>query len=329
MAKQVKNETKVDSILDINTVTSTINVIGTPFTILEVLFRLFCDDTKANQMKVASICKELGYIKKKSNGNTMWNVSTTSAAINQVNTIRNFSATDVVITDNNLFTTTLAIAECSDNAHSSVIKLVRTYQADLEEFGRVRFKISTFNTNGGQQAREYAMLNQEQTTLLVTYMRNTPIIRQFKMTLVKTFSEMSAELNKNTQSLPTTYKEVLQHLLMNLEQTEKLELSLKQAQPAINHYQQTIESKSGMLVEAFSKVLGYKDIGRNKMFALLRKHGYLTSNNLPIQRYLDSGLFCVIETFKNGYKHQTSLITSKGEGELSAFFSIPSNRIIK
>jgi hypothetical protein len=42
----------------------------------------------------------------------------------------------------------LAIAEGTGGEHASVIKLARTYLVDLEEFGRVRFEIRPFATDG-------------------------------------------------------------------------------------------------------------------------------------------------------------------------------------
>jgi phage regulator Rha-like protein len=93
----------------------------------------------------------------------------------------------VSVIDGEPVTTTLAIAQGCKIDHASVIKLVRTYQADLEEFGRVGFEIRPFDTAGGAQTRELALLNEQQSTLLMTYMRNGPIVREFKKTLVKAF----------------------------------------------------------------------------------------------------------------------------------------------
>jgi len=45
-------------------------------------------------------------------------------------------------------TTSLAIAEGTDVEHKAVIQLVRTYQDDLEEFGRVTFEMAPFETAG-------------------------------------------------------------------------------------------------------------------------------------------------------------------------------------
>lgn len=91
-------------------------------------------------------------------------------------------------------TTTLKVADGTASNHEAVIKLVRTYQGDLEEFGRVRFEIQPFATAGGTQKREYAVLNEEQSTLLLAYMRNTDIVRQFKKALIRDFFQMRRAL---------------------------------------------------------------------------------------------------------------------------------------
>lgn len=89
-----------------------------------------------------------------------------------------------------LVTTSLAIADGTENDHASVIRLVRTYLDDLQEFGGVGFEIDSFDTAGGTQAREVAVLNEQQSTLLITYMRNNEIVRKFKKALVKAFYEL-------------------------------------------------------------------------------------------------------------------------------------------
>lgn len=93
-------------------------------------------------------------------------------------------------------TTSLAIAEGTKKSHESVIKLVRKYQSDLEEFGRVGFEIQPFETSGGKQEREIAHLNERQSTLLLTYMRNTAIVRAFKKQLVTEFFRMAEDQAK-------------------------------------------------------------------------------------------------------------------------------------
>lgn len=100
--------------------------------------------------------------------------------------------------DGDLVTDTAMIAANTTNSHESVIKLVRTYLADLESFGRVRFEIRPFETPGGEQTREVALLDEPQSTLLISYMRNNEIVRAFKMKLVRGFMAMRQQL----RSLP-------------------------------------------------------------------------------------------------------------------------------
>lgn len=101
----------------------------------------------------------------------------------------------VIISGDQLVTTTEAISSGTKNEHASVMKLVRTYQSDLEEFGTVGFEIRPRpqGQHGGGDA-EYAVLNEDQATLLITYMRNNAIVRRFKIELVRSFGEMRRRL---------------------------------------------------------------------------------------------------------------------------------------
>lgn len=106
----------------------------------------------------------------------------------------------VVLQDNIAVTSSLAIAEGTENDHASVIKLVRTYQTDLEEFGLVRFQIrARLEGQHGGGDTEYALLNEQQASLLITYMRNNDIVRAFKKSLIKAFFEMKKQITDNVK----------------------------------------------------------------------------------------------------------------------------------
>ncbi|MEI9550354.1 Rha family transcriptional regulator, partial [Enterobacter kobei] len=53
-----------------------------------------------------------------------------------------------------------------------------------------------FQTDGGMQKQEIALLNEQQTTLLITYMRNNEVVREFKKRLVYEFFTMRSALAK-------------------------------------------------------------------------------------------------------------------------------------
>lgn len=98
----------------------------------------------------------------------------------------------VTITDGQAVTTTLAIADGTEVQHKNVLDLVRTYRTDLEEFGSVAFETRPrpAGQHGGADV-EFANLNEQQATLLLTYMRNSDIVRGFKKRLVKAFYELA------------------------------------------------------------------------------------------------------------------------------------------
>ncbi|MEV9060080.1 Rha family transcriptional regulator [Klebsiella quasipneumoniae] len=100
----------------------------------------------------------------------------------------------VEIKKNDLVTNSVAIANGVEKDHKPVIQLIRKYKTDLEEFGRVEFEVRPFQTDGGMQKQEIALLNEQQTTLLITYMRNSDIVRDFKKRLVAEFFRMRSAL---------------------------------------------------------------------------------------------------------------------------------------
>lgn len=95
--------------------------------------------------------------------------------------------------DGRATTTSLIIAEGTQVQHKNVIGLTRTYLSDLEDFGRVAFQTRPFDTAGGVQTQEFAHFNERQATLLMTYMKNTPIIREFKKQLVRAFYRLAEQ----------------------------------------------------------------------------------------------------------------------------------------
>lgn len=102
----------------------------------------------------------------------------------------------VILKDGEAVTTSLAIAEGTRTQHKNVLELVRTYQIDLEQFGLVAFETlpRLVGQHGGADV-QFARLNEQQSALIIAYMRNTEIVRSFKVALIKGFYEMRAKLN--------------------------------------------------------------------------------------------------------------------------------------
>ena len=92
------------------------------------------------------------------------------------------------------FTTSKVIAERGKVKHHALQVMISKYQSDLEEFGRVSFEMRPLETEGGLQDEKIYHLNEQQSTLLITYMKNTLPVRKFKKALVKQFYLMQKEL---------------------------------------------------------------------------------------------------------------------------------------
>lgn len=109
----------------------------------------------------------------------------------------------VVLHHNEPMTTSMAIAEGVGMEHHSVLVLLKKHIEPLSEFGRVEFEIQPFETNGGRQWRDVYFLNEQQATLLITFMRNSEIVIRFKVALVKAFFAMRDQLRSQTPQFTT------------------------------------------------------------------------------------------------------------------------------
>ena len=82
--------------------------------------------------------------------------------------------------------------------HHTITRLIQQHQADFEEFGLLRFQIDAVKHPGarGTKYTKHYQLNEEQATLLMTYLKNTEQVRAFKKELVRQFYAMRRELLK-------------------------------------------------------------------------------------------------------------------------------------
>ena len=205
----------------------------------------------------------------------------------------NYDLSLVTVEDGVPVTTSLAIALGTGTDHASTIKLIRTYQTDLEEFGRVRFQIQPFWTPGGTQSREIALLNEDQATLLITYMRNNEFVRTFKIKLVKAFRALVE--NERNRFLTMPRSEMLTVMASMAKETEELHAKTTQQQETISVMEpkaaihDQISNADGLhSISEAAKIVG---TGQKRLFAVLRENQVLNDRNIPYQKYIDLGYF--------------------------------------
>jgi phage regulator Rha-like protein len=83
-------------------------------------------------------------------------------------------------------TTSLIVAQGCQVGHQTVLKITRKYRVEFEELGFLGFEIQEKRGTQGAPT-EFARLNEDQATYLITLLSNTPVVRKFKLRLVKEF----------------------------------------------------------------------------------------------------------------------------------------------
>ena len=120
----------------------------------------------------------------------------------------------VFVQNGQALTTSEIIAQGVGIEHRAILQTLRNYKADFETFG-----ILTFETQKPSDAFEMrrgcikekvvALLSEQQATLLVTYCKNTEVVRKFKVALVKAFYEArQAQLTATTGDTITNAQQV-------------------------------------------------------------------------------------------------------------------------
>ncbi|RAN53528.1 Rha family transcriptional regulator [Dolosigranulum pigrum] len=94
-----------------------------------------------------------------------------------------------------VYTLSTVIAEYAEVEHHSVTRMIRNHKEDLEEFGLIAFEIHKppKNSVGGRPRKSYK-LNEQQATLLITWLDNTEPVRAFKKALVRAFYELKQQV---------------------------------------------------------------------------------------------------------------------------------------
>ena len=94
------------------------------------------------------------------------------------------------------FTTSDVIAEKTGNSYRSVQRIIEKQKARLNKFGQVRFEITPVKYDRGTNMKKVYHLNEQQATLLITFLKNTDVVADFKVELVRQFYAMRTELYK-------------------------------------------------------------------------------------------------------------------------------------
>jgi phage regulator Rha-like protein len=165
--------------------------------------------------------------------------------------------------DGALIVSSLTIAEGAGVQHKNVLEMIAKNQRDLEEFGQVAFETRPGYNNS--QVR-IALLNEQQSTLVMTYQRNTDQVRAFKLALVKAFFEMAKKLQAPAAPAELSRLQILELAMA----AEREVLELKQAReidaPKVAYVEQFVARDDRI---SFRALAGNLDVPETEMRKLL------------------------------------------------------------
>jgi len=245
----------------------------------------------------------------------------------------------IVKVNNKLTTDSRDIALMVEKEHKILLRDIRNYINQMEEANK--------NMSTDLYPSDYFIEN----TYLDDYKREKPCYAitkigcdfiANKMTGIKgtaftgiytnKFEEMEQVLKNEQPKLPTTYKEALQQLLVEVEEKEQLQLEnqekdkvIQLQQPKVLFADAVSASNNSILVGELAKLIKQNgvDIGQNRLLTWMRENGYLIKRkgedyNIPTQKSMNLRIMEVKKRVINNPDGSTKVtrtvkITGKGQ----------------
>lgn len=134
--------------------------------------------------------------------------------------------------------------------------------------------------------------------------------------LVNTYFKAKEMANKlkavNTRILPSNYEEALEELLIEVKKTKALESKIEEDRPKVEFYDTLIELKDVLDMKKSAKILNFYNLGRNRLYEILRWNKVLMKDNEPYQSYFERGWFTIKESIINDRVVVTTYVTNRG-----------------
>ena len=219
----------------------------------------------------------------------------------------------MVLESNDVLTmSSLEIAELTGKRHDHVMVDIEKMLSDLGKAAPDFAGTAFYEVNNAKRSRKIYNLPKRETLILVSGYSVAMRAR-----IIDRWQEL--EQKESAQfKMPKTLSEALLLAGQQAALAEERQRLLEQQKPKVE-FAETVERSDGTLsIGEFAKLLPKEwKIGRNKLFKWLRDNKYLMKDNVPYQRYVNEGLFEVIETVNEydsqDYINLLTLITGKGQ----------------
>ncbi|EGT4533157.1 TPA: Rha family transcriptional regulator [Clostridioides difficile] len=220
-----------------------------------------------------------------------------------------------IINQNNQFLVeSREVAELIEKKHDNLLRDIRGYKKILEDSSNLKsqdFFIESTYINTQNKIQPCYLLTKKGCDMVANKMTGEKGII-FTAIYVTKFEEMEKVLKEQQPKLPTTYKEALQQLLIEVEEKEQLQLENQVMKPKADYFDALVERNLLTNIRDTSKELGVKE----KVFVLWlieKKYCYRDLKG-KIKPYSNKMQYFELKEFTTPYGHSDTqtLINPKG-----------------
>lgn len=218
----------------------------------------------------------------------------------------------VIEFEGQLVTDSREVAEMVGKQHKDLLESIRGYIKHLisGNFRSTDFFIEHTYTDNLNRSKPCYLLTRKGCDMVANKMTGEKGV-QFTATYVTRFEEMEKQLTQ--PKLPTNYKEAVQHLLLQLEENEKLQTTnlvleqrVNELQPKASYYDMVLQNKSLLSVSKIAKDYGLSAIKLNQLL-----------NKLGVQ-YKQGDIWLIYAKYQDkGYTQTTTHVIDAEHSRIS------------
>ncbi|HBF8610072.1 TPA: Rha family transcriptional regulator [Clostridioides difficile] len=220
-----------------------------------------------------------------------------------------------IIKQNNQFLVeSREVAELIEKKHDNLLRDIRGYKKILEDSSNLRsqdFFIESTYINTQNKIQPCYLLTKKGCDMVANKMTGEKGII-FTAIYVTKFEEMEQELKEQQPKLPTTYKEALQQLLIEVEEKEQLQLENQAMKPKADYFDALVERNLLTNIRDTAKELGVKE--KTFVLWLIEKKYCYRDLKGKIKPYSNKMQYFELKEFTTPYGHSDTqtLINPKG-----------------
>ena len=211
----------------------------------------------------------------------------------------NLVSVNVRIEKDRMITDSRNVSDVFNKQHRHVLESIRNLKKDVPNFRQMFFE-STMPDSYGREQKVYFM-DRDGFTLLAMGFTGSEAMK-WKLKYIEAFNSLENAWNTPEQVMARALK-LADRTIEQLKSDNKvLEQKIEQDKPKVIFSDAVSTSHTSILVGDLAKLICQNgvQIGQKRLFEWLRQNGYLiksgSSKNMPMQRYVEQGLFEVKES---------------------------------